>query len=302
MKNSKQTTAHSRQLIAETRFIKYIGPMATKNYEAEVLEWREERAKRLRDTEKSWLGLAGLYWLKEGNNTFGSDPKSNFVFPASAPRKAGVFVFKNNQVTIKAEPGVTMTCNEGELPRRPLCDDQQDNPDFIRFGSLIMVVIKRGNSTLIRLWDIEHPLRKTFSGLNFFPYQPEYRLVAQYTGYAPYKLVRQEDIIGEIQEAKMLGTVTFELAGKSYSLDAEDGGEGQLFIAFKDQTNAKTTYAGGRYLLTGKLDHGQVVLDFNQAYNMPCAYTLYATCTLSTPENRLPIAIEAGEKKYQEQH
>ena len=275
--------------------------METDTFEADVLKWREERAERLRTGEKSWLGLAGLFWLKEGNNTFGSDPACNFVLPATAPKKAGVFVFKNDLVTVKADPKVKMTCNDGELPRRPLRDDQQDNPDFIRFANLILVLIKRGNGTLIRLWDIDHPARKAFSGLNFFPYKPDYRITAKYTGYAPFKLVKQEDIIGETHDAKMIGTAVFEWEGKQYSLDAEDGGDG-LFIAFKDKTNADTTYAGGRYLQTEKPQNGQVVLDFNRAYNMPCAYTLYATCTLATPENRLPIAIEAGEKKYQEQH
>ncbi len=275
--------------------------MATIDFEADVLKWREERAERLRTSEKSWLGLAGLFWLKEGNNTFGSDPGCNFVLPPTAPQKAGVFTFKNGLVTIKSDLNVQITCNDGELPRRALRDDQQDEPDYLQLTNLIMVVIKRGNSTLIRLWDIDHPMRKTFSGLNFFPYKPEYRLVAKYSGYAPFKLVKQEDIIGEIHDAKMIGSVNFEWEGKPYSLDAEDGGEG-LFIAFKDQTNAKATYAGGRYLLTEKPQDGHVVLDFNKAYNMPCAYTLYATCTLATPENRLSITIEAGEKKYQDHH
>jgi uncharacterized protein len=276
--------------------------MATDEFEAEVMKWREERAERLRNNEKSWLNLAGLFWLKEGDNTFGSDPACNFVLPPTAPKKAGIFIFKNDLVTIKASPNVKMTCNEGELPRRPLRDDQQAEPDYIRLANLIIVVIKRGQSTLIRLWNIDHPLRKAFSGLNFFPYKPECRISAKYIGYAPYKTVTQEDIIGEVHDVNMIGYVAFEWEGKQYRLDGEDGGDGGLFIAFKDKTNADTTYAGGRYIQTEKPQDGQVVLDFNKAYNMPCSYTLYATCTLSTPENRLPISIEAGEKKYQDHH
>jgi uncharacterized protein len=266
------------------------------------MKWREERVVRFRDSEKSWLGLAGLFWLKEGNNTFGSDRSCNFVLPPTAPQKAGTFVFKNGQVTFKTDSSVNMTCNGGELPRRPLRDDQQDEPDYLYLANLILVVIKRGQSTLIRMWDIDHPLRKAFSGLNFFPYKPEYRIIAKHTGYAPYKTVTQEDIIGEAHDVNMIGNVAFEWEGKQYRLDGEDGGDGGLFIAFKDKTNADTTYAGGRYIQTEKPQNGQVVLDFNKAYNMPCSYTLYATCTLSTPENRLPISIEAGEKKYQDHH
>jgi uncharacterized protein (DUF1684 family) len=99
----------------------------------------------------------------------------------------------------------------------------------------------------------------------------------------------------------MIGFATFEWEGKKYRLDAEDGSDG-LFIAIRDKTSAKTTYAGGRYLMTEKPRNGQVVLDFNKAFNMPCAYALYATCGLPTRENILPIPIEAGEKKYSDDH
>ena len=271
--------------------------MANNEFEAAVLKWREERAERLRTNEKSWLGLAGLFWLKEGKNTFGNASTCDFVLPNCTARKAGAFIFKGGQVSVEVEPGVKVTCNGEAIPSRPLQDDETDKPDFLLVDHLILVLIRRGESTLIRAWDIDHPLRKNFKGLNFFPYKPEFRLLAKYNGYAPYKIVKQEDIIGEIRDRKMLGYVTFQLDGNEYRLDAEDGGEG-LFIAFRDKTNGATTYAGGRYLLTEKLDKDQVVIDFNRSYNMACAYTVYAACDLSTPENRLPIAIEAGEMKY----
>jgi uncharacterized protein len=275
--------------------------MANNDLEASVMQWRAERTERLRTNEKSWFGLAGLFWLKEGDNTFGSDPTCNFVLPPTAPKIAGVFHFTAGQVTVKAGPDVKITCNNAEIPSRPLRDDQQDEPDFLSLARLIMVVIKRGDSTLIRLWDIDAPARKAFSGLNFHPFKPEYCFKAKYTGYAPYKTVRTEDIIGEVHDSKMIGYATFEWEGKNYRLDGEDGGDG-LFIAFRDKTSAKTTYAGGRYLMTDKPDNDQVVLDFNKAYNMPCAYALFATCGLPTKENILPIPIEAGEMKYQEDH
>lgn len=276
--------------------------MSNQDFESEVMQWRAERAERLRLNEKSWLGLAGLYWLKEGNNSFGSDPKCDFILPASAPKMAGVFQFKHGLVYLKVEKGVVMTCNGGALPSEALNDDQKDNPDFLELGRLILVTLKRGLSTLIRLWDIDNPARKEFSGLNFYPCKPQYRIEAKYSGYAPYKIVKQQDIIGEVHDAKMIGNVTFEWQGKEYTLDAEDAGTGGLFLAIRDETSGKTTYAGGRYLLTDKPENGKVILDFNKTYNMPCAYTVYATCGLPTPSNRLPIAIEAGEMKYKDDH
>ncbi|MBI5297100.1 MAG: DUF1684 domain-containing protein [Chloroflexi bacterium] len=275
--------------------------MATDEHELAVLKWREERMERLRTNERSWLGLAGLFWLKDGDNSFGSDPACSFVLPASAPNRAGVFHFEKGAVTVTAESGVEMTCNGDSLPSRALLDDQQEHPDFLRVGSFILVVLIRGESMLVRVWDVNHPARAEFQGLNFYPYKPEYRVVAKYEGYAPFKLVSQKDIIGEVSDFKMIGYVTFQWDGRQQRLDVEDAGDG-LFVAFRDATNSKKTYPGGRYMLTGKPENGQVLIDFNKAYNMPCAYTLYATCTLPPMENRLSIPIEAGEQIYKDDH
>ena len=298
---SRVLTLLAGLFVAEWKILLYSWGMSNNEHELAVMKWREEREERLRTSERSWLVLVGLFWLKEGANSFGSDPACDFVLPPSAPQKAGAFHFKDGQVTLKLEPGVTASCNDGELPARPLLDDQQEQPDFLRMGQLILVVLKRGTSTLIRVWNVDHPARAEFSGLNFYPYKPEYRMVARYEGYAPFKMVRQKDIIGETYDNKMLGQVVFTWDGKEYRLDAEDAGDG-LFIAFRDATNAKTTYAGGRYLLTDKPENGQVLIDFNRAYNMPCAYTMFATCGLPSTENRLPISIEAGEQKYKDDH
>lgn len=298
---SRVLTLLAGLFVAEWKILLYSWGMSNNEHELAVMKWREEREERLRTSERSWLVLVGLFWLKEGANSFGSDPVCDFVLPPSAPQKAGAFHFKDGQVTLKLEPGVTASCNDGELPARPLLDDQQEQPDFLRMGQLILVVLKRGTSTLIRVWNVDHPARAEFSGLNFYPYKPEYRMAAKYEGYAPFKMVRQKDIIGETYDNKMLGQVVFTWDGKEYRLDAEDAGDG-LFIAFRDATNAKTTYAGGRYLLTDKPENGQVLIDFNRAYNMPCAYTMFATCGLPPTENRLPISIEAGEQKYKDDH
>ena len=275
--------------------------MSTENYEAETNKWREERAANLRNNERSWFALAGLFWLKEEDNSFGSDPDNDFVLPPFAPKKAGVFHFNNGIVTVTPEAGVSITCRRKRITLRPLRDDQDENPDFLFMRRLIMVVIKRGTATLIRIWDRKHPDRLAFKDLNYYPYKPEYRILADYTGYAPFKVVKQKDIIGEMSDRKMIGFITFEWQGQKYSLDAEDGGDG-LFLAFRDGTTAETTYAGGRYLETEKPAEGKVTIDFNRAYNPPCGYVTFATCGLPTPDNRLPIRIEAGEKKYRQDH
>ena len=271
--------------------------MSNEETKAKVLEWREERTNSLRTNERSWFGLAGLSWLKEGENTFGSASSCDIVLPKGAPEKAGVFLLKNSLVTIHVEPGVEMTSNGGKLPSSPLRDDQQTDPDFLYLANNIMVVLQRGNSTLIRLWDIDHPNREALTELNHYPYKPDFCIQAKYVRYSPTKVVNQKDIIGTLYETYMTGYVAFEWDGKEYKLDAEDMGDG-LFIAFRDETNNKTTYSGGRYLVTERPENDLVMVNFNRAYNPPCAYTLYATCTLPSLDNRLPIPIEAGEQKY----
>jgi uncharacterized protein (DUF1684 family) len=270
-------------------------------YISAYTKWQQERSNFLGTQPRSWFNLAALYWLKEGDNTFGSASTCDFVLPKGAPKNVGVFRFNNELVTVEVRPGVEMTCNGGPLPTGPLRDDQQKEPDFLYLGRFILVVLKRGTSTLIRLWDTENQLQKEFTGLNFYPYDPGYRVQAKYVGYAPSKLVKQNDIIGEVVDTSMIGYVVFNLGGKEYHLDVEDGGD-SLFIAFHDTTNAKVTFAGGRYVVTPRPKNDQVVIDFNRAFNPPCAYTVYATCVLPSADNRLPVPIEVGEKKYKEDH
>ena len=286
-------------VIAVCSVLLYSCCMSDAERKEEVLKWRGDRTNNLRTKERSWFGLAGIFWLKEGENTFGSGPSCDIVLKKDVPKKAGVFQLNNGMVLVRAEPGVEMTCNGGKLPSSPLHDDQKATPDFLYLDKYIFVVLQRGNSTLIRLWDIEHPNRKALTDLNYYPYKTDFCIEAKFVRYSPAKVVTQKDIIGIVSDTYMSGYVVFKWEGKEYRLDAEDIGDG-LFLAFRDETNNKATYSGGRYLVTEKPENNKVMIDFNKAYNPPCAYTLYATCTLPGFDNRLPIAIEAGEQKYQE--
>jgi uncharacterized protein len=274
---------------------------ARRQRETDVLKWREERAKRLKENEKSWFGLIGLFWLDKGENTFGSDPTNKFILPPFAPKKAGSFFCTGDQVTIKPAPDVEITCNGGPLPTQPLHNDMEEHPDFLEMGRLVFVVLLRGKSLLIRVWDRENPARLEFKGLNWYPYNPEFCVTARYTPYAPFVAVQREDIIGVTHERKLLGQASFNLKGQQVTLEAEEGEEG-LFFSFSDKTSGDTTYPGGRYLISEKPEEGHVLIDFNKAYNMPCAYVVYATCGLPILANRMDIPIEAGEKKFKDEH
>lgn len=275
---------------------------STTTYEDRILKFRAERESRLRENDRSWLALAGLFWLEEGNNSFGSDPSNDIQLEnASVPAKAGIFQYKNDIVTLKVNEGVVMTCNGLEVKSRALHTDIEEHPDFIELGNLIMVTIKRGKNCLIRIWDKESPGRRGFNGLRHFPVNPEYQITARFVPYDPPRIMKIRDVIGEEYDVEFPGFVIFTLGGKECRLEAEKTEDG-LFFNFYDPTNGNGSYPGGRFLTTDAPKDREVVIDFNMAYNPPCAYTDYATCPLPPAQNRLPIRIPAGEMIYRDHH
>jgi uncharacterized protein (DUF1684 family) len=275
---------------------------STKAYEKEILKFRAERETRLRENERSWLALAGLFWLEEGNNSFGSDPSNDIQLENTAvPAKAGVFQYKNDIVSLKVNEGVEISCNGLEVRSKALHTDIEETPDFLELGSIIMVAIKRGNNCLIRVWDRDYPGRKNFNGLKHFPINPDYRITARFVPYDPPRILKIRDVIGEEYEVEFPGFAIFTLSGKECRLEAEKTDEG-LFFNFYDPTNGNGSYPGGRFLATDPPNDREVVLDFNMAYNPPCAYTDYATCPLPPSQNRLPVRLPAGEMIYRHHH
>ena len=275
---------------------------SNKAHENQVSKFRAERETRLRENERSWLALAGLYWLEEGNNTFGRDPSNDLQLTNEAiPAQAGVFQYRNDVVTLKVNDGVEMTSNGAPVKSKILRADIQENPDFLELGSLIIVTIKRGRNCLIRVWDRDNPDRKNFTGLKHFPFNPDYRITARFVPYDPPRLLKIRDVIGEEYDVEFPGFAVFTLGGKECRLEAEKTENG-LFFNFYDPTNGNTTYPGGRFLSADTLADREVVIDFNMAYNPPCAYTDYATCPLPPSQNRLPVRIPAGEMIYRHHH
>jgi len=267
-------------------------------YEQEILALRAQREQRLRENDRSWLALAGLFWLVDGNNTFGSGPANDIQLQsASIPASAGVFHYRNNAVTLRANDGIDIRCN-GELVRNKILhSDIEEKPDYLEMGSFIMVAIKRGNNCLIRVWDKNHPTRKDFTGLKHYPVNADYRIVATFIPYDPPRVMKIRDVIGEEYDVEFPGFAVFNLGGKECRLEAEKSEDG-LFFNFYDPTNGNGTYPGGRFLDVDAPQEREVVLDFNKARNPPCAYTDFATCPLPPSQNRLPIRIPAGEMVY----
>jgi uncharacterized protein len=280
-----------------------IVPVATGDeaYRTDVRKWRADREARL-TADGGWLTVAGLFWLKDGANGFGTDAAGDIVLPAgSAPAKAGVFTLGGGRVTVALLPGATGKVGgkllQGTATLRP---DTSGASDVLDMGALSMSVIERGGRLGIRLKDRNNPARKAFTGLKWFDVKEEYRVEARWVAYPEPKAINLPNVLGQVEPMRSPGYAEFTIAGKPLRLDGvlESAQAEQLFFILRDQTSGKETYGGGRFLYSDLPKAGKVVLDFNKAYNPPCAFTDYATCPLPPPQNRMAIRVEAGELAY----
>ncbi len=269
--------------------------MANEEYIKSIEKWHEERETILR-RENGWLALSGLFWLRKGTNLVGSDPNCDILLPKRAPLQLGTFEFDGDRVTLNIEADLPVEVN-GTVTQTALLDtDEDDIPSFITFNDMRMVVVRRSKGVGIRVWDNTREERRTFPPRQWFPISEAYRVPATYTRYETPKIVKMPDILGAVQDQPMHGYVTFEIKGQKFGLIVTEEPDRRLFIQFMDSTNGHTTYPSGRYYYSDPYEEGKVFfLDFNKAYNLPCAFTDYATCTFPPQENRLEIAIEVGE-------
>ncbi len=270
-------------------------------YESALAEWRADRVASLKGPD-GWLNLAGLYWLEEGSNSFGTAAGNDLVAPeGSAPPKLGNFVVEDGAATFRAEPGVEVLHGESPVTEILLVDDQEDGPTPLTHGSLSWTVIRRMDRLGVRLRDYDHPAVTAFAGIESYPTDQDWRIEARFEAYPEPRKIRVATVVeGLGWEPTVPGTLEFEAQGQSLSLEAYRSDDG-FFIVFADGTTGDTTYPAGRYLAANLPDaDGATILDFNKAYNPPCVFSEYATCPLATPRNRLAVAVEAGEKYTEE--
>lgn len=264
----------------------------------EVEAFRKDRVESLKK-EDGWFTLVGLSWLEEGENRFGSDPEGPVVLPeGKSPRVAGVLVRKGDKVSVRVNPGAKVTSGGKPVIRMDLVSDAEGDPTVLEMGSVSFYVIQRGDKVGVRIKDKESAALKAFHGLDTYPIQPAWRVEARFEPYDPPKTVGIPNILGQVTDTPAPGAVVFERDGKTYRLDALGDPKEGLSLIFADQTNGKETYGAGRFLETGPVKDGKVIVDFNLAYNPPCAFTAFATCPLPPAQNRLALRVEAGEKRY----
>ncbi|MEP6742190.1 MAG: DUF1684 domain-containing protein [bacterium] len=270
-------------------------------YKTEITKWQNDRLINLK-REDSWLTLVGLYWLKEGENKFGSGPANSLVLPKDkAPDVAGSFWLEKGRVRLTAPAGAGISADGKNVTALDLKDDNDDSgPTILKMGALIINIVRRGDRIGVRVKDSQSVARLQFKGLDYFPADPKWRVEAHFEPYQPAKTIPITNVLGMTNDETSPGALAFEVDGKTYRIDPIlEKGETDYFVMIADETTGRETYGAGRYLYVAPPDvSGKVVIDFNKAYNPPCAFTAYATCPLPPRQNHLPVRIEAGEKKY----
>ncbi len=261
--------------------------------------WEEGRLKRLQ-AEDGWLTLVGLGWLKEGANSAGADGKADVVFPEGAPEQVGTFTRTGAKVSFQPAAGVTVTRGGQLFPGGSVQSDEEGRakPDILQVGRIRFQLIDRGDRIGVRIKDPEARARKEFKGIPTYPPSARWRIVARWEAKNPPVEIAVPNVLGEIERSPSPGTAVFTVDGKEYRLTPVlEEGSPDLFFVFGDETNRTETYGAGRFLYADPAKDGTVVLDFNRAYNPPCAFSAFATCPLPPKGNRLALRVDAGEKR-----
>jgi uncharacterized protein (DUF1684 family) len=268
------------------------------DYRSEIHKYRADREASLR-ADDSWLTVAGLFWLKPGPNVAGSAPGSDIVLPRKAPARLGVFELRDGRVTFVADTAAHVTMAGKRVGATAVVAPESDD-DALVAGDLSMFVIRREDRYGIRLRDVNSAMRRAFKGLQFYPVREAYRVTARFVPYDKPRTIAVPNVLGQAPEMESPGYVTFTLNGRELRLEPvyETSEKTDLFFIFKDLTSRDATYPAGRFLHAPLPKDGTVTIDFNKAYNPPCAFTDFATCPLPPKQNHLPIRIEAGELAY----
>jgi len=264
-------------------------------YSKEIKRWKEKRLGRLK-SENGWLNLAGLFWLEEGINTIGSDSSNSIVYPEKAPLRLGSYMLSKGQVSFKPEPGSDVLMDGKLIEELEIETDKTGKPTLLESGSLAWFIIERGDQFGIRLRDYEHPAINQLTHIESYPADPAWKIEATFEAYEEPRELLIPTIIGTVEKNMCPGILRFNVKGVQQKFYPVAAGK-KLFVIFADETSALETYGGGRFLYLDRPDkRGLVNIDFNKAFNPPCAFTAYATCPLPPKENFLVVRIEAGEK------
>jgi uncharacterized protein (DUF1684 family) len=263
------------------------------------LAWQAQRRESVAGTN-GWSTLVGLFWLREGRSFAGSEATNQVLLPPKrAAANVGSFVRDGREVRFEAAPGAVAAVSGKRVHSARLQSDADSNPTKLQLGPLSVSVIERGERIGLRVRDPESPARAGFRGLQYFAYDPTWRIEGRFEPAPERRTIRVQDVTGGTQEFVVPGSIVFSHAGATFRLAAvEEPGEEDYFVMFRDRTAGSTTYSSGRFLYVAKPDtDGRAAIDFNYAYTPPCGFTAFATCPLPPLQNTLPFAVRVGERK-----
>ena len=272
-------------------------------YQKEIRDYRAERLQALMKPD-GWLSLVGMPWLEVGSTRVGSAADNGTRLDAGPPHLGVVKLDHNGTLSFDADPDsgamVDGQPDAGPMPLISDVDAGEAGPTVVSFnkGDASFIVIKRGGRYALRVRDALAPSRTGFPGLAYFDIDPSFRFEAKFTPHPPGTKIDIMNILSMVEPMDNPGALTFTRDGKDYTLEAVDEGDHRLFLIFADRTSGHETYSAARYLYVEYPNaKGMTVVDFNKAYNPPCAFTAFATCPLPPVSNRLDLAIRAGELK-----
>lgn len=257
------------------------------------------RAQHEADYRRDWVPIAGLHFLEPGSHTAGSAPANAIVLPPSAPALVGRFVLQGDAVRFEPAPGAPVWLRGRPLTAPlDLIDDGSPDPDTLTVGSIRMAVHRSGARKSLRVWDPDGEPATRFAGFTWFPLQADYLVVGRFIRDGAPRDVEVLNTFGDVDTYTTEGVVEFTLQGRTLRLRPFTSRPGRFFFVFRDASSGGQTYAAARFLYSDLRGDGTTVLDFNQAYNPPCAFNPYTTCPIPLPENRLDVKILAGERAY----
>jgi uncharacterized protein (DUF1684 family) len=254
---------------------------------ADLEIWQASRLAELQAPD-SWLGLVGLFWLKPGLNPVGSGSDALVRLPAG-PDFFGNIDWQADELWWRPA--------SGEAVR--LRSDRGAAPDSVACGSLSFFVVDREGQLAARVRDRDWAATRPPVALAYFPGNPDWCIEAEWLAVDPPVHMEVPNVSGELKMVTVDRRAEFSVGGQLVELLPMSVGEREVFFVFRDRTSGKETYGAGRFLKAEPPANGRICLDFNRAYNPPCAFTPFATCPLPPPENWLPFAVPAGERKWE---
>ena len=264
------------------------------DYAEEIEAWRVDREARLK-ADDGWLTVSALFFLPEGESRFGSSPRNDLVLPHPFPAEAGVLERRDRTVSVRAA-GDPLTVDGEPVTAAQLYPSE--GRVTLREGPVSLWVHESGERLAIRVRDTEAAIRRNFTHLEWYPVDEGYRVRGKFTPHAEPLTVKTMNILGDIETYQSTGYVTLTVAGREARMLPVNSGD-QLWFILRDATSGEETYPAARFLYADAPDaDGWTTVDFNKAYNPPCAFNPHTTCPLPPPDNRLEVRVEAGEKNY----